>query len=130
MHWRRPHFLLRLAVITLLVVNVVPEALAALPLCGSEFGPTRLAMADSAAVAKAALRHSHGTTTAHECTATMPGKQSVAQQAQLVQDDAVAVLPVLAHPVAMLAARGPSPRGSPSRGSAYLAFRSSVLLLI
>lgn len=116
--------------ITLLVVNVVPEALAALPLCNADFGPVRsAAMADTAA-AKTVLRHSHGTVVAHECIATMPGKLSVAQQAQWAQDDVVAVLPILAHPATMLVGRGPSPRGSPVGGSAYLAQRSSVLLLI
>lgn len=117
--------LLRLAVIVLLALNAVPEALAAVPVCSGDFGPVR-----SVEIANAAMWHAQETNSAHECIATMPGKASAALHAQIVLDDGPAVLPVVPHPAAMLAARGPSPRGSPARTNAYLTQRSSVLLLI
>jgi hypothetical protein len=116
---------LRLAVIVLLALNAVPEALAAVPVCSGDFGPVR-----PAEIANAATWHAQEANSAHECVATMPGKAAAALHAQIVLDDGPAVLPVVPHPAAMLAARGPSPRGSPARTAAYLTQRSSVLLLI
>jgi hypothetical protein len=117
--------LLRLAVIVLLALNAVPEALAAVPVCSGDFGPVR-----PVEIANAAMWHAQEANSAHECIATMPGKASAALHAQIVLDDGPTVLPVVPHPAAMLAARGPSPRGPPVRTAAYLAQRSSVLLLI
>jgi hypothetical protein len=116
---------LRLAVIVLLALNAVPEALAAVPVCSGDFGPLR-----PAEIVNAATWHAQDANSTHECVATMPGKASIALHAQVVLDDGPAVLPVVPHPAAMLAAHGPSPRGSPVRPNAYLAQRSSVLLLI
>jgi hypothetical protein len=116
---------LRLAVIVLLALNAVPEALAAVPVCSGDFGPAR-----PVEIVNAAMWHAQEANSAHECVATMPGKVAAALHAQIVLDDGPAVLPVVPHPATMLAARGPSPRGSPARTTAYLTQRSSVLLLI
>lgn len=124
----RPHLILRLAVVVLLALNVVPEALAAFPLCKSDFGPVQPLRSHSPAAATTTLKHSHGIVVAHECVATMPDRQSVAQQSQMVPSSPAVVTVSLPHPVSMLAARGPSPRGSPAQ--AYLVHRASVQLLI
>jgi hypothetical protein len=119
---------LRLAVIVLLALNVVPEALAAFPVCKYDFGKAQSTAAlvnDSTAV-----RHSHGPVIAHECMATMPDRQSVAHQGQFSPDHSVILGSALLHPAAVLVAKGPSPRGSPAKANAYLLQRSSVLLLI
>ena len=123
------HFI-RLAVIALLVANVVPDALAAVPLCKSEFGTGNPPAVGTTFATQPALKHSHENLVAHECVATMPDKQAAAKLAHVVPDGSVAVFPAVPHPAARLAARGPSPRGSPVFRSTYLSQRSSVLLLI
>lgn len=130
MRWYHPRHFVRLAVVLLLVLDVVPEAQAAFPVCRYNFGPARSAMWDMSSVSKPTLRHSHGAKIVHDCVATKPDKQSVAQLVQFAPDNAVAVPPAPLHPASMLAARGPSPRGSPAHRNDYLAQRSSVLLLI
>lgn len=120
--------LLRLAVIVLLAVNAVPEALAAVPVCCGDFGPLRSTAV--AGEARTATWHAQEANLAHECVATVPGKATAVAQTQIVLDHGPALVPVTPHPTGILAARGPSPRGSPANGNAYLHQRSSVLLLI
>lgn len=130
MRWRHLHRLLRLAVIALLAIHVVPEALAAFPVCGADFAPAKSAVRYTPDVAQAVLRHSHDVKVAHACETTTPSRQEVAQFARTAPSNSVTVLPTVAHPAVAFADRGPSPRGSPAYSSAYLAQRSSVLLLI
>lgn len=124
------HIFLRMATIALLVANLVPEALAALPLCKYDFAPARLAAASQPVPAGVSLGHSHDTNTAHECVATMPDEVCAAKLLHSAPDMAVVVFSSAPAVPALPVARGPSPRGSPSGVNAYLIQRSSVLLLI
>lgn len=142
---RRLHILIRLAVIVLLVLDVVPEALAAYPACKSDFGRAQVPPSSGQNVlpnlpelmpvgaggsdkSTTSLRHAHSAKMAHACIATMPGKPTLAQL--LSAGNSVVALPTIELPVSVSTSTGPSPRGSPASNSAYLAQRSSVLLLI
>lgn len=130
MHRSRLHIFLRLAAIALLVANLVPEALTALPVCQYDFAPARIAASYQPAPAGVSLGHSHDTNAAHECLATMPDEVCAAKLLHNAPDMAVAILSSTPVVPALPITRGPSPRGSPFGVNAYLVQRSSVLLLI
>lgn len=129
MHRNRIHVFQHLAAILLLLANLVPEALAALPVCQYDFAPAQTSVSFQTLSGGLSLGHSHDTQVAHECVATMPDEVCAARVPHSAPD-MTDFFPITQIARVKPVIRGVSPRGSPSGANTYLAQRSSVLLLI